>query len=77
MAAPGTIACPVREQLELQFRRRLDQYRRVFLGLLENMTADQANKQATDLYQSCVAAKENVHDHEREHRCCKGLRIRQ
>ena len=77
MSEPGAIACPVREQLELQFQRRLDEYHRVFLALLENMTVDRANEQATGLYRSCVAARQNVRDHEREHRCCKGLRVHQ
>ena len=70
MATPTKVsACPVRQQLLTQFRRRLDHYTQTFSALLNEMSAEKASEETKSLCESCYEARRALHDHERDHRC--------
>ena len=72
MSAPSeALACPIRDQLVSQFKRRLDHYTQTFTKLLGQMTAEKASAETKGLYDSCVEAREALHDHERKHGCLR------
>jgi hypothetical protein len=70
MAMPTKVkACPVRELLVAKFRRHLDHYNQTFSGLLDRMSTDRCSEETRMLYNSCLEARRELHDHARDHGC--------